>query len=110
MHGQTAAARGPGVDLEERLVQLPRTCEFGWLRDYGDPVVPMLQAIRRRGPGTARRRALLALLHLRGEAGLDGADLAVVRRLIRIKAARDVPYAFDACFNSWLAVEGGDQG
>ncbi len=33
----------------------------------------------------------------------------MVRRLIGIKAARDVPYAFDACFNSWLAVRGGDQ-
>jgi hypothetical protein len=40
---------------------------------------------------------------------LEAADLAVVRRLIGIKAARDVPYAFDACFNSWLAVRGGDQ-
>ena len=87
----------------------PRTGELGWLRDYGDPVVPVLQAIRRRGPGAARRGAPLALVHLRGEAGLDVEDLAVVRRLIRVKAARDVPYAFDACFNSWLAVEGGDQ-
>lgn len=109
MRGRAAAARGPGVDLEERLVQLSQTCEFGWLRDYGDPVVPVLQAIRRRGPGAARRGALLALVFLRGEAGLDVQDLAVVRRLIRIKAVSDRPYAFDACFNSWLAVEGGDQ-
>lgn len=32
-----AAARVTGVDLEERLVRLPRTGEFGWLRDSGDP-------------------------------------------------------------------------
>ena len=48
-------------------------------------------------------------MHLCGEAGLDAEDLAAVWRLIRIKAARDVPYAFDACFSSWLAVQGGDQ-
>ena len=67
-----------GVDLEERLVQLPRTGDFGWLRNYGDPVVPILQAIRRRG--RRRRGALLALVHLRGEVGLDAEDLAVVRQ------------------------------
>lgn len=71
--------------------------------------MPVLQAIRRRGPGAARRRALLALVYLRGEAGFYAEDLAAVRRLIRVKAARDVPYAFDACFNGWLAVEGGNQ-
>jgi hypothetical protein len=89
-----------GVRLEERLVRLSRTGDFGWLRDDGDPVVPALPAIRRRGPGAVRRGALLALVYLRGEAGLDTEDLAVLRRLIRVKAARDVPYAFDACFNS----------
>ena len=50
--------RGP----EKRLVRLPRTGDFGWLRDYGDPVVPVLHAIRRRWPGAARHGALLALL------------------------------------------------
>jgi hypothetical protein len=97
------------VDLEERLVQLPQTSSFGWLHDYSDSVLPALHAIRRHGPGAARRGALLALVHLRGEAELDVQDLSVLRRLIRIKAARDVPYAFDACFNSWLTVRGGDQ-
>lgn len=71
--------------------------------------MPALHAIRRHGPGAARRGALLALVYLCGEAGLDAEDLDVVRRLIRIKAGRDVPYAFDACFNSWLTVQGGDQ-
>lgn len=72
------------MDLEERLGRLSRTGEFGWLRDYGDPVEPVLEAIRRRGPGVARRGALLALLHLRGEAGLNAEDLAVARRLILV--------------------------
>jgi hypothetical protein len=109
MPGRSAAARVTGVDLEERLVRLPRKGDFSWLRDYGDSIVPVLQVIRRRGPGAARRGALLTLEHLLGEAGLDAEDLAVVPRLIRVKAARDVPYAFDACFNSWLAVRGDDQ-
>ena len=109
MPGRAATARVTGVDLEERLVRLPRTGDFGWLRDYGDSVVPGFQAIRRRGPGAARRGALLAPVYLRGEVGLDAEDLAVARQLIRVKVARDVPYAFDACFNSWLAVRGGDQ-
>lgn len=109
MPDRAAAAGVTSVDLEERLVGLPRTGDFGWLHEYGDPVVPVLQAIRRHGPGVARRGALLALVHLHGEAGVDAEDLAVVRRMIRIKAAHDVPYAFDACFNSWLAVRGGDQ-
>lgn len=90
-------------------MHLPQTGNFWWLHDYGDSVVPMLHAIRRRGPGTARRGALLALVHLRGEAELDAEDLDVLRRLIQIKVARDVPYALDACFNSWLTVQGGDQ-
>ena len=88
MPDREAAARVTGVDLEERLARLPRTGDFGWLRDYADSVVPVLQTIRRRGPGAARRGALLALVYLRGEAGLDAEDLAVLRRLIRIKAAR----------------------
>ena len=89
------------MDLEERLVRLPRTGHFGWLCDYGAPGDPP--------PRTRRRAPLFALAFLCGEAGLDAADLAMVRRLIRIKAPRDVPYPFDACFNGWLAVRGGDQ-
>lgn len=72
-------------------MRLPRTGEFSWLREYGDLVVLVLRTIRRRGPGAVRHGTLLALLHLRGEDGLDAEDFAAVRRLIRIKAARDVP-------------------
>ena len=106
MPGRSAAARVTGVDLEEHLVRL-----LGRATSAGCAMTVIRScrcSIRRRGPGAARRGALLALLYLRGEDGLDAEDLAVVRWLIRIKAARDVPYAFDACFNSWLAVRGGD--
>lgn len=34
MPARVAAARVTGVDLEESLVRLPRTGDFGWLRDY----------------------------------------------------------------------------
>src|ERR1039457_536963 len=81
MPGRMAAARVAVVDLEERLAHLPQTGDFRWLHDYGDSVLPALHAIRRHGPGTARRGALLALVHLRGEAGLDAEDLNVLRRL-----------------------------
>lgn len=40
---------------------------------------------------------------------MDDRDLAALRRLVRIKAAYDRPAPFDACFNSWLTVRGGDQ-
>jgi hypothetical protein len=40
---------------------------------------------------------------------VDRADRSALLRLVQIKAARDVPYAFDACFNSWLTVRGDDQ-
>jgi hypothetical protein len=72
-------------------------------------MLPELRGIRLDGPGRARRAALLAVLHLGGERALDEADLAVLHRLIRIKAAHDRPYSIDACFNAWLCVRGGDQ-
>ncbi|MGI5242071.1 hypothetical protein [Dactylosporangium sp. CA-139066] len=72
-------------------------------------MLPGLRVIRRRGPARARRAALLALLHLGGEKALEPADLAVLRRLIRIKMPSDRPHTLDGCFNAWLAVRGGDQ-
>jgi hypothetical protein len=72
-------------------------------------MLPELRAIRRDGPGRARRAALLSLLHLGGERALDPADLAVLRRLIRLKLPKDRPHTLDGCFNAWLTVRGGDQ-
>jgi hypothetical protein len=78
-------------------------------RDLDATMLPGLRMIRRHGPARARRAALLALLHLGGEKALDSADLAVLRRLIRIKSLHDRPRTLDACFNAWLTVRGGDQ-
>jgi hypothetical protein len=78
-------------------------------RDLDGSMLPGLRAIRRNGPGPARRDALLALLHLGGEKALDPADLAVLRRLITIKLPRDRPQPLDDGFCAWLAVRGGDQ-
>jgi len=99
-------------DLETLLKQVGKTCEVSIppeFREHIEAIIPQLRALRRHRHSTARRGALLALLHLGGEAALEQADLAALLRLVRIKATRDAPYAFDACFNSWLAVRGGDQ-
>jgi hypothetical protein len=72
-------------------------------------MLPELRAIRRAGPGWARRGALLALLHLGGEKALDPADLVALRRLITIKLPHDRPQQFDDSFCAWLTVPGGDQ-
>jgi hypothetical protein len=78
-------------------------------RDLDVSMLPDLRAIRRNGPGWARRGALLALLHLGGEKALDPTDLAALRRLIAIKLPRDRPHRLDDAFCSWLTVRGGDQ-
>lgn len=94
------------------LEQLGKTREISIppkFREHVEAIIPQLRALSRHRHGTARRGALLALLHLGGEAALEQADLAVLLRLVRIKATRNAPYAFDACFNSWFAVRGGDQ-
>lgn len=90
-------------------MSIGRLGDFSPLPEAGPSIVSDLQTIRSRGPGAARRGALLALLHYGGESALDPADLAILRRLIQIKIVDDEPYSFDACFNSWLAVRGGDQ-
>ena len=99
-------------DLETLLKQVGKTREVSIppeFREHIEAIIPQLRALRRHRHSTARRGALLALLHLGGEAALEQADLAALLRLVRIKATRDAPYAFDACFNSWLTVRGGDQ-
>jgi hypothetical protein len=71
--------------------------------------LPELRRIRRSGTASARRAVLPVLLRLGGEDALDERDRSTLRRLIRIKSAYDGPVSFDSCFNSWLAVRGGDQ-
>jgi hypothetical protein len=94
-----------GVDLAD-LVADVATRGF---RGLDVSMLPALRAIRRTGPGRARRGALLALLHLGGEKALDPADLAALRRLITIKLPHDRPQPLDDSFCSWLTVRGGDQ-
>jgi hypothetical protein len=91
------------------LVDLVSNVETAGFRGMDASMLPELRAIRRGGPGRARRGALLALLHLGGERALDPADLAVLRRLVTIKLPSDRPQSIDGCFNSWLTVRGGDQ-
>ncbi len=98
-----------GMELEADLVRLARDGNFWELDKHGEAIVPSVRTIRSHGRGAVRRAALLALLYLGGEAALDPVDVAILQRLIRIKAAHDMPYAFDTCFNSWLTVPGGDQ-
>lgn len=100
------------MDLEAWLKRLGKSGQIFIPQEFGErdeAIIAQLRAIRRHGHGAARRGALLALLHLGGEAVVDRADRSELLRLVQIKAARDVPYAFDACFNSWLTVRGDDQ-
>src|SRR5690349_809820 len=97
------------MDLESCLIRLTRGDGFHELANLADATMENLQAVRQSGSRAARRGALLALLHLGGENALAASDQAVLRRLLRVKALQDVPYAFDACFNQWLMVRGGDQ-
>jgi hypothetical protein len=94
-----------GVDLVDPVAD----GATGGFRGLDASMLPQLQAIRRNGPGRARRGALLALLHLGGEKALEPADLAALRRLIAIKLPRDRPQRLDDGFCAWLTVRGGDQ-
>ncbi|MEV5676487.1 HEAT repeat domain-containing protein [Streptomyces sp. NPDC052179] len=72
-------------------------------------LVPLLQQIRRAGPGRQRARALTVLAALGGETVLPAQDVAAVERLIRVKLPDDRPTALWACWNHWIAVPSGDQ-
>ncbi|MEU8134090.1 HEAT repeat domain-containing protein [Streptodolium elevatio] len=75
----------------------------------GDGVVPLLQRVRRDGPGRLRPRVLPVLADIGGEAVLPTRDLRAVERLIRIKLLDDRPQPSHACWMNWLAVSSGDQ-
>ncbi|MET8627297.1 HEAT repeat domain-containing protein [Kitasatospora sp. NPDC004669] len=76
---------------------------------WGAVVVPLLQAVRRSGPGAARAGALEALAEIGGEAVMSARDMAALERLVRIKLPDDVPTPISCCFLSWIAVSTGDQ-
>lgn len=71
-----------------------------------DPV-SMLRAMRR-GAGPHRRRALDGLAEAVGWAGLDPADQALIRRLMRTKIPHEVPQPFEPN-STWYAVPTRDQ-
>ncbi|NEE20549.1 hypothetical protein G3M58_80570, partial [Streptomyces sp. SID7499] len=72
-------------------------------------LVPLLQQIRREGPGRQRARALTVLAALGGETVLPAQDVAAIERLVRVKLPDDRPTALWACWNHWIAVPSGDQ-
>ncbi|WP_310728291.1 hypothetical protein [Streptomyces sp. N2A] len=69
----------------------------------GSEAVPVLQRIRREGPGRLRRPALEALAELAGGEALTGRDLKAVDRLVRIKLIDERPD--DLPTGRWIAVE-----
>jgi hypothetical protein len=89
----------PDPDVRQRVI---------WaLEEIGPGVVPLLRRVRSsRTP--ARRRAVEALAAVGGPSALDDRDQAVVRRLIRVKAATETPEPMHLC-GTWYAVPTGDQ-
>lgn len=97
------------MDLVSELTELRLSAHPPKNENWGPEVLDALRVVRRQGPKAARRGALLALLYVGGEAALDEADLKALTRVTRLKIRKEPPYAFDACFNYWLTVRGGDQ-
>lgn len=77
------------------------------LREMGPGAVPVLRGIRR-SASRSRRLAFTALADVWGWAGLDAVDRALVRRLIEVKRAREVPEPMTIC-GGWYAVRTSDQ-
>jgi len=76
----------------------------------GEGVLPMLQQVRRSGPGYLRRGALQAIAEVAGEQAFSDVDRAAVERLIRIKLTREAAEPIEGCgtCGSWLALSTGD--
>lgn len=68
-----------------------------------------LSCVRRYGPGRLRGAALDALMYLGGEAALDEADSAAVRRLIRIRQRTDPVGPVMSCSTTWWCIRSDDQ-
>ena len=79
------------------------------LSQLGDGAVPLLQDVRRHGPGRSRAAALECLVNIGGEEVLSSQDRAAVDRLIRVKLLDDRPAPISCCFLSWIAVSTGEQ-
>lgn len=79
------------------------------LAAIGAGAIPLLQEVRRDGPGRSRAAALECLAEIGGEAALSPQDRAAVDRLIRIKVLDDRPAPISCCFLSWIAVSTGEQ-
>ncbi|MEU2629027.1 HEAT repeat domain-containing protein [Kitasatospora sp. NPDC007106] len=92
-------------DPDRRVACLARIA----VEELGAPAVPVLQRIRRSGPGRLRPAALTALAEIGGEPLLSERDRAAVERLVRIKLTADRPQPLSACWLYWIAVAGGDQ-
>ncbi|MFC1435631.1 HEAT repeat domain-containing protein [Streptacidiphilus sp. N1-3] len=76
---------------------------------WDEAVVPLLQAVRRDGPGAARGGALEALAEIGGEAVISARDIAALERLAQVALLDDAPVPIACCFLSWIAVSTGDQ-
>jgi hypothetical protein len=115
-----SACRAVGWRTDESSAHLPALLVLladpvGFVREearraisgIGPRVVPTLREMRR-SPGRQRRYALAGLAETVGWDGLDAADQAVVRRLIRIRTPREVPEPFDPT-GQWYAIPTSDQ-
>ncbi|MGI5325334.1 HEAT repeat domain-containing protein [Actinomadura nitritigenes] len=79
------------------------------LEALGPQVVPLLKEVRRsRTAGRLRVPALAAIASIGGPAALDERDLALVRRLVRIKMRDEVPEPMHLD-GSWFALPTGDR-
>lgn len=78
-------------------------------KEFKKNLIPLLQRIRREGPGLQHAQALSVLAALGGEPVLPAKDVAAVERPIRVKLADGRPAALWTCWNYWIAVPSGDQ-
>ncbi|GIH08272.1 hypothetical protein Rhe02_63390 [Rhizocola hellebori] len=76
----------------------------------GEDVLPLLQQVRRSGPGHLRPGALRAIAEVAGEQAFSDSDRAAVERLIRIKLTREAAEPIEGCgtCGSWLALPTSD--
>ncbi|MEW1860554.1 hypothetical protein AB0399_09250 [Streptomyces sp. NPDC088194] len=90
-------------DEEVRRVAVRAFCS------WGAAVVPLLQSVRRDGPGAARGGALECLAEIDGENAISAHDRAALERLVQLKLMDDIPVPILCCFLSWIAVSTGNQ-